>query len=118
MIKINETNVTIMTKDMDKSISFYQRIGFELKNRWENHYAMVTATGITIGLHPLDEKELISDNPNISIGLMVDSAAGARKLLEENGIEYNEGDGKSGIYLHFKDPNGTYLYFTQPKWKY
>jgi hypothetical protein len=28
----------------------------------------------------------------------------------------SDDDGKSGIYCHFKDPDGTALYFVQPKW--
>jgi len=40
---------------MDKSVSFYQSIGFAVKNKWGNHYAQLTATGISIGIHPTDE---------------------------------------------------------------
>jgi catechol 2,3-dioxygenase-like lactoylglutathione lyase family enzyme len=114
-MKINESNVTIMVTDMNKSIDFYKSIGFELKNRWEDHYAMLTATGITIGLHPGREKDS-EPNENISIGLMVDKASEARELLEKNKIAFKLEDGKSGIYLHFKDPDGTIIYFTEPKW--
>lgn len=114
MIKINETNVTIMVKDLDKAINFYESIGFELKNRWDDHYAMVTATGITIGLHP--GRDVDTDNHNISIGMMIDKATEAKTLLEKNEISFKLDDGKSGIYLHFKDPDGTVLYFTEPRW--
>ncbi len=116
MIKINESNVTIMVKDLDNSISFYEGIGFELKNRWDDHYAMVSATGITIGLHPGREGDA-RENQNISIGLMIDKADDAKKLLDENNISYKLDDGKSGIYLHFKDPDGTVIYFTEPRWE-
>ena len=114
MIKINESNVTILVKDMGKAISFYEGIGFVLKNRWDDHYAMLNATGITIGLHPGREDK--AGNTNISIGLMIDKAEEARTLLEKNFIPYKLEAGKSGIYLHFKDPDGTVLYFTEPKW--
>lgn len=116
MIRINETNVTIMVNDMDKAIGFYELIGFTIKQRWENFYAMLTAPGITIGLHPTEEL-----NPNsgtLSIGFMIDSIDEARQLLDANNISHKEeDDGKSGIYLHFKDPYGTILYFVKPKWK-
>ena len=46
---IKDSNITIMVKDMDRSISFYQSLGMTLKNRWDNHYAQLTAPGITIG---------------------------------------------------------------------
>jgi hypothetical protein len=115
MIKINESNVTIIIANMDKAILFYESIGFELKNRWDDHYAMLSATGITIGLHPGREGEIKEDS-NISIGLMIDNADEAKELLERNNIDYKLDDGKSGIYLHFKDPDGTVIYFTVPKW--
>ena len=53
MINIQGTNVTIMVKDMDTAISFYESIGLTLKQRWDNHYAMVVTEGITIGIHLL-----------------------------------------------------------------
>lgn len=112
---INSTNVTIMVNDMDKAIDFYTSIGMELKQRWDNHYAMMTTTGLTIGLHPSDDP-----NPNsgtLSIGFMIDSIEEAKTLLEKNNIPHTpQDDGKSGIYLHFKDPYGTVLYFVKPKW--
>jgi catechol 2,3-dioxygenase-like lactoylglutathione lyase family enzyme len=52
MIKINETNVTIMVRNLDESIKFYESIGLKLKQRWGNHYAMFVVKGITLGLHP------------------------------------------------------------------
>lgn len=115
MITINESNITIMVKDMDKAISFYESIGLTLKQRWDSHYAMVTGPGITIGLHPSESDSTSSGT--LSIGFMIDKIKEAKSLLDENKIVYtHEDDGKSGIYLHFKDPFGTILYFVQPKW--
>ena len=115
MLTINESNVTIMVKNLDESIRFYESIGFTLKNRWENHYAMLETTGITIGLHPTDQVELSSGT--LSIGFMIDSISDAMALLEKNNITYKFEDGKSGKYLHFDYPDGTDLYFVEPKWK-
>jgi catechol 2,3-dioxygenase-like lactoylglutathione lyase family enzyme len=115
MIAIKETNITIMVKDMDKAISFYEGIGLTLKQRWNNHYAMMTAPGITIGLHPSEKTD--TDSGTVSIGFMIDTIDEAKKLLDTNKIGYTlEEDGKSGIYLHFKDPFGTVLYFVKPQW--
>lgn len=115
MITINESNITIMVKDMDKAVSFYESIGLTLKQRWNNHYAMVTSHGITIGLHPSESNDTSSGS--LSIGFMIDKIDEAKSLLDENKIAWtHEDDGKSGIYLHFKDPFGTKLYFVQPKW--
>lgn len=115
MINIKGTNVTIMVKDMDKAISFYESIGLTLKQRWENHYAMVVTEGITIGIHPAKSAEVNSGT--VSIGFMIDKIEEAKALLEKNNIVFKEeDDGKSGNYLHFKDTDGTVLYFVQPKW--
>lgn len=114
MIKINETNVTVMVSNIDKAIKFYESIGLTLKQRWENHYAMVTTNGITIGIHPSDKSD--NNSGSLSIGFMVDKIDEAKELLDKNKIEYQFDDGKSGSYLHFKDLDGTVLYFTQPKW--
>lgn len=115
MIKITESNVTIMVNDMDVAINFYQSIGFTIKQRWENHYAMLSAEGITIGLHPADGDEVSSTA--ISIGLMINDIEEAKKLLTKNGIVFKQEGGSSGIYLHFNDPDGTLLYYVLPQWE-
>jgi catechol 2,3-dioxygenase-like lactoylglutathione lyase family enzyme len=115
MIKIHSTNVTIMVRDMDESIKFYKSLGLKLKQRWGNHYAMVVTKGITLGLHPSENKEHSSGTT--SIGFMVDSLVEAKKMLEQNLIPIREDEGKSGKYLHFHDPDGTALYFVEPEWK-
>jgi catechol 2,3-dioxygenase-like lactoylglutathione lyase family enzyme len=115
MLKITESNVTIMVKDMDKAIRFYEQIGLTLKQRWENHYAMVTTEGITIGLHPAEAGE--TGSGSVSVGFMVDSIEAAKTMLDALHISCKEDDGKSGHFLHFRDPDNTILYFVQPKWR-
>ncbi len=115
MISIKETNVTIMVMNMDKSINFYKSIGLTLKNRWENHYAMLVTTGLTIGLHPTEKPG--EPSSSISIGFMIEKLPEAQELLELNKIEFTSESGKSGKYIHFKDPDGTVLYFVEPAWK-
>ncbi len=115
MVNITGTNVTIMVKDMDTSISFYESIGLTLQNRWENHYAMIGATGITLGIHPAGDKTDLNSG-SVSIGFMLDNWESGKELLHTNNISYKTDDGKSGTYLHFKDPDGTILYFVKPKW--
>ena len=115
MSHITESNVTIMVKDMDASISFYEQVGLTLKQRWDSHYAMMTAKGITIGLHPAEDTN--NSSGTVSVGFMVDSINVVKALLDANDIPFDEDDGKSGHYLHFKDPDNTILYFLEPKWK-
>ncbi len=100
---------------MDKAISFYEGIGLTIKNRWGDHYAMLVAAGITLGIHPSDGKENTSGS--VSIGFMIDDISEAKDLLSKAGISYDfQDDGKSGEYLHFNDLDGTILYFVKPKW--
>lgn len=115
MQTITGSNVTIMVKDMDKAISFYEQIGFILKQRWDNHYAMMSAEGITIGIHPTHSADTSSGT--VSIGLMINDINEAKALLDTNGIAYKEeNDGKSGLYLHFRDPDNTVVYYVKPMW--
>ena len=115
MINITSTNVTIMAKSMNDSIAFYESIGLKLKERWGDHYAMIESSGLTIGIHPGGGEH--SGSGTVSIGFMIPDILEGKSLLENNKIAATlQEDGKSGSYLHFKDPDGTVLYFVQPKW--
>ena len=114
-MNITGSNVTIMVKNIDEAIRFYESIGLTLKQRWDNHYAMISAEGITIGLHPAHSAE--NSSGTLSIGFMIEKIADAKSVLDANKIDYKEeNDGKSGLYIHFKDPDGTVLYFVEPRW--
>lgn len=116
-MKINSHNVTIMVKNMDASLKFYERIGFTLKQRWGDNYAMIEAGGITLGIHPGGDEH--SSSGTVSIGLMIDDINDVTAMLDKNGITSKkiEDDGASGIYCYINDPDGTTIYFVQPKWK-
>jgi predicted enzyme related to lactoylglutathione lyase len=79
MINITGSNVTIMVKDMDRSISFYEQLGMTLKQRWGDNYAMVSAEGITLGIHPSHGAEGTSGS--VSIGLMIENIEEAKAIL-------------------------------------
>ena len=114
-MKIKGSNVTVMVKNMDDAIRFYESIGLTLNQRWDNHYAMISGEGITFGLHPAHGGD--SSSGTVSIGFMVDKIADAKNILDANKIVYKEeNDGKSGLYIHFKDLDGTILYFVEPRW--
>jgi len=111
---IKDSNVTIMVKEMDKSILFYQSIGFIIKQRWDNHYAQLTVPGITIGLHPTNE--ISTGSGNISIGFTTDNFEETKSLLSNLSIYAVAREEEGGQFLHFHDPDGTMLYFIKPKW--
>jgi catechol 2,3-dioxygenase-like lactoylglutathione lyase family enzyme len=114
MPAITSSNVTVMVKDLDRAIEFYTRtLGLSLVNRWGNHYAQVSAPGVTIGLHPSAEE--FTGRDGISIGFGVKDIESAKRLLNEKGLPGDSKEGNSGILLSFADPDGTPLYFIQSK---
>ncbi|MFI5187943.1 MAG: VOC family protein [Chitinophagales bacterium] len=112
---IKHSNVTIYVREMDTSISFYQSLGFTVKNRWGNYYAQLTAPGIEIGLHP-GNGNLKDNSGNVSIGFTTDSIEETRSSLEKLSIAVIERNEEGGQFLQFTDPDGTALYFIKPKW--
>ena len=115
-MNITHTNVTVNVRDIDKSISFYQSLGFVIKNRWGNYYAQITAPGIEIGLHPTSKENQKADSGNVSIGFITDDIDETKSSLEKLSIKVNERSEEGGQFLHFTDPDGTALYFIKPKW--
>ena len=113
---IKDSNITINVKDIDKSISFYESIGFSIKNRWSNHYVQLTAPGIVIGLHPTSEHNLKDNSGNVSIGFTTGNIEATKLSLEQLSISATERKEEGGHFFHFKDPDGTSLYFIKPKW--
>lgn len=116
MIKIKAATITINISNMDNSIAFYQSIGLELKNRWGDHYAQLTAPGLTVGLHPSVEKNQENNSGNISIGLTAENFEETKAALAKLSIQVTERNEEGGQFLHFNDPDGTALYFINPKW--
>lgn len=109
------SNVTINVKDLDKSISFYQSIGLTVKNRWGNYYAQLAAPGIVIGLHPSKELSGTNTAGHISIGFTTENFDEAEEHLNKLSIEVKPRREEGGRFLHFNDPDGTPLYFIEPK---
>lgn len=110
-MKIIQSNVTLMVKNLDKALDFYLALGLTLKNRWGDHYAMVEAPGVIIGLHPSDGE---TGMDSASIGFMIDDLKEAQELLTKLSVKFEAANGKSGAYLHFADRDGNRLYFTKP----
>ncbi len=57
-MKTKDTNITISVTNIEQSISFCKSLGFDLKVRWDNHYAQMAAPGIVIGL-PLQNHQIL-----------------------------------------------------------
>ena len=113
---IKAANVTVMVKEMDRSVSFYESLGLAVSNRWGDHYAQLTAPGIVLGLHPTGDSNLTGNSGNVSIGFTADDFDEAHSLLNSLSISVTTRNEEGGQFLHFKDPDGTELYFIKPKW--
>lgn len=116
MIAIKDSNLTINVGDLETSIAFYEAIGFSLKGRWGDHYAILIAKGITIGLHPTEDRNRKTDSGNVSVGITTDNFEVTKAELEKLSIKINERSEEGGQFIHFNDPDGTAIYFINPKW--
>ena len=112
-MKLTQAALTVMVSDMGRAISFYSSLGFTLHQRYGDHYAEIVAPGMKIGLHP--SRSVLTPSDNVSIGLIAESFDAARKELEELGIAYEERSEQGGNFLHFRDPDGTPVYFYEAK---
>jgi catechol 2,3-dioxygenase-like lactoylglutathione lyase family enzyme len=114
-MSIKEVNITLNVKDMDRSILFYESLGLTIKNRWANYYAQLAAPGILIGLHPASDNNLPVNAGNVSIGFTTGNFEETKAELEKLYIKTASRQEEGGQFLHFTDPDGTALYFIQPR---
>jgi catechol 2,3-dioxygenase-like lactoylglutathione lyase family enzyme len=115
-MKIKESNITIDVSNIEKSITFYESLGFTLKSRWGNNYAQIIAQGIVIGLHPNKEINSAVGSGSVSIGFTAENFEGIKEELNNVSVTTLERNEEGGQFLHFNDPDGVALYFTKPKW--
>ena len=85
-----------------------------MKNRWGNYYAELDALDISIGLHP--SNNLHGNSGNVSIGFSINDLDDAKTSLQKLSITANYMKEEGGEFLLFNDPDGTALYFINPKW--
>lgn len=115
-ITIANSTLTINVLNLDLSIKFYESIGLRLQKRWDNHYAQMIAPGIIIGLHPTKHNDKAVGSGNTSIGFTCDDFLKTKTALALLPVNVNERNEEGGRFLHFNDPDGTALYFIEPKW--
>ena len=115
-IGLKQSTITIQVADLERSITFYSSIGLNLEKQWDGHYAEMKAPGMTIGLHPAKEHTPSIGSGNTSIGFTCTNFEKAKTTLLELSIPVKERNEEGGSFLHFQDPDGTALYFIDPKW--
>jgi catechol 2,3-dioxygenase-like lactoylglutathione lyase family enzyme len=117
-------NVTIYVTNMDRAVKFYsETLGLKLAYRFGDHWASVElGKGLTIGLHPTSGDVAVSPSKNgPSIGLELEGTLEeAMKTLSARGVVFDGivGEGKSGKFAHFHDPDGNALYLAELNWKH
>ena len=112
-------NVTIMVRDMKRSIAFYtEAVGFTAGKQYGEEWADIEAPGLKIGLHP--SKDKAPKDPkinNLSIGLQVDDLDEAMKTLSSRGVKFHDVHQDRGArFAYFADPDGAPLYLIELKW--
>jgi catechol 2,3-dioxygenase-like lactoylglutathione lyase family enzyme len=113
--RFNESMVTIIVADMERSIDFYtNRLGLPLKTRYGNEFAIVEAPGVAIALHPAPNSAPAREG-SLSIGLGVDSVESSMKQLAQRGIAFagNIVSDPPMRLAFFKDPDGVELYLAE-----
>jgi len=113
--RFNESMVTIIVADMERSIDFYtKRLGLPLRTRYGNEFAIVDAPGVVIALHPAPNSKPAGEG-SLSIGLGVDSVESSMKRLAQRGIAF-AGDIVTDPpmrFAFFKDPDGVEFYLAE-----
>ncbi len=112
-MKIEHAHLTVNVSNLDHSIAFYTQIGFALKQKWGEHYAVLACAGLELGLHPTSPKNLKQHSGNLSIGLRSLDIDETAKELQNLALPFTQRNEEGGRFIHFSDPDGNSLYFIQ-----
>jgi len=116
VIDITSTTVTLMVEDLDRAQAFWtDALGFGLEYRAGPHFAMLSRSGLRVGLHPRGDNPVAGDARGISFGLQVPDIEVAMQALESAGVGFPGGLVDDGPIRRadFTDPDGTALYLVQ-----
>jgi len=115
-------NITVYVSNMDASVRFYtETLGLRLAYRFGDQWASVEAgKGLTIGLHPANERQPAGRKGSMAIGLELSgSMRDAVAKLEAKGVKFGHvEEGKAGSFAQFEDPDGNPLYLAQLNWSH
>ena len=116
---LKEGNVTVMVKEMNRSIRFYvESLGLKLKYRHGDDWAEVEAPGLTIGLHLAGNMgPQPGKSESLSIGFTVKEMNSAAENLKKKGVTFSPHRVDEGPVrlAFFTDPDGTPLYLCEVK---
>ncbi len=111
---IIESHLTINVSNLDRSIAFYESIGFTTKYVWPNRYAQLEAPGIILGLHY--SQTTVSNSGNVSVGLRTNDIEAWKQGLSLRSISVSLREEEGGSFIHFHDPDGTQIYVIKSAW--
>ncbi|MDX5325928.1 MAG: VOC family protein [Bacteroidota bacterium] len=115
MLDFQGGNVTVMVTNLNTAIDFYTEVlGFQLIQRFCDHWADIQAPEVSIGLHPTTKA--IERGSNLQIGLRVKDLEKAIEELRSNEIEVKIQEDDQVRLAFFFDPDGNTLYLVQPQW--
>lgn len=111
-------------KDVDKSVLFYEKIGFKVIRRLESETMKIVFVGNGLAeLELFEPKKGAKTVPPLGdletgikhIAFHVDNIDAAVKELEGNGVKFTSGIRRRGIRanIFFSDPDGTVLQLLQ-----
>lgn len=109
--------VTVYVADMDRSVRFFSEVlGMKVEQRFGNHWASVSAPGLTIGLHPATERHPAGST---MIGLQLSKPIRdvVPELEDKVRFEGPIEEDNAGWLSYFQDPDGNRMYMTELKWK-
>lgn len=123
---MNLNQVTVPTRDLDRSINFYQRMGLKLIVRSAPHYARFECPDgdATFSVHLVDE---LPEGPGVLVYFECDDLDGYVQRLIDDGIYFDElPEDRSWLWrearLRDPDKNRLILYYAgdnrkDPPWR-
>ncbi len=121
MEKLTATTVFFYVQNLDRAVDFYTNaLGMPLKVRHGNHWAEVNAGTISIGLHPLEEGEIVNTEGGGTVSFAVHDLDSLVKRLKEQDATIGEiRNPPRGRFVMGKDSEGNSLHFIEfsEKWK-
>jgi catechol 2,3-dioxygenase-like lactoylglutathione lyase family enzyme len=114
-----EGNVTVMVRDMKRSVVFYTEVlGLKKGREFGEEWVDIEGPNVRIGLHPTKKKSLPAEpSGNVSIGFLVDDLDEAMATLGRRGVKFGDVvPDKGARFAFFSDPDGAPLYLIEMKW--
>lgn len=121
-MQLGAFSMSLSVKDLEKSVAFYQSLGFmQIAGSFDENWAMMRNGETAIGLfHGMFEGNMLTFNPGWSAEEEeIESFTDIREIqakLEASGIELKQSTHSGGTepaYISLLDPDGNEVFFDQ-----